>query len=232
MNTTVAGVDGCRGGWVVVSDTHGHVDACVVRDFSAVLDTLPSDAFVAIDIPIGLTDAGPRDADRDARRLLGRVRASSVFPAPARAALAATTYSDACARHEQADGRRMSHQAFNILAKVREVDAVMASNPALQARVREASPELSFATWNGGVPMQHRKTRPEGRNERAALIDAAWPGARARVWSVVRGLAAADDLHDAFATMWTARRVRDGVARAVPAVPVMDAHGLRMEIVA
>lgn len=71
---------------------------------------------LAIDIPIGLTAHGPRDCDILARKLLRAPRASSVFPAPVRAVLGATTYQEATSRSEAACGQRMSQQAFGILA--------------------------------------------------------------------------------------------------------------------
>jgi predicted RNase H-like nuclease len=49
----------------------------------------------AIDIPIGLPGGRPRTVDGEARRLLGP-RASSVFPAPARGTLDASSYEEAC----------------------------------------------------------------------------------------------------------------------------------------
>ena len=41
-----------------------------------------------------------------------------------------------------------------------------------------------------------------------------------------------DDLLDAFIALWTARRIRDGVAQSIPLVPEYDAYGLAMQIVA
>jgi predicted RNase H-like nuclease len=56
--------------------------------------------------------------------------------------------------------------------------------------------------------------------------------AYARLQSVLpRGLHANDDLLDAFAACWSAERVLAGRARTLPAMPPMDEHGLRMEIV-
>ncbi len=43
--------------------------------------------------------------------------------------------------------------------------------------------------------------------------------------------AAPDDLLDAVAAAWTARRVVEGIAERLPAEPAMDRRGLRMEIV-
>ena len=48
---------------------------------------IPAPAVFSIDIPIGLTDSGPRQCDIQARRLLGARRGTSVFPAPIRPAL-------------------------------------------------------------------------------------------------------------------------------------------------
>src|SRR5258708_162894 len=45
-------------------------------DLTAALDAV----VIAIDIPIGLTDHGPRRCDLDARRHLGPKRGTSVFP--------------------------------------------------------------------------------------------------------------------------------------------------------
>jgi len=89
----VAGVDGCRAGWVVVLRDRmvGTHLARVVPNFHAVLALPEAPAVIAVDVPIGLlatASAGGRACEVLARQLL-RTRASSVFSAPTRAALAA-----------------------------------------------------------------------------------------------------------------------------------------------
>jgi predicted RNase H-like nuclease len=186
---------------------------------------------MAIDIPIGLGERGARRCDVEARLCLDPGRGSSVFPAPLRSVLSASSHDEACRWRAAVDGARMSRQAFGLLAKVREVDALMARTPALQRRVRECHPEVSFRAWAGRDLRHGKKTRP-GRAERAALIDAEWPGERARLAALLpRGTFRADDLHDAFAALWTARRIGDGVERTLPARPERDGCGLAMEIV-
>ena len=106
----IAGVDGTPAGWVVVAgeDARGDVRAFCVKQ----LADLPRDLrVVAVDVPIGLAERGPRLADHLARRALGP-RGSSVFPTPVRAVLGARSWEDACARHERVDGRRVSKQTF------------------------------------------------------------------------------------------------------------------------
>ncbi|MGQ0805321.1 MAG: DUF429 domain-containing protein [Actinomycetota bacterium] len=211
----VAGVDGCRGGWVVVTDG----DAFVCPDFASVLDALPDDAVVAVDMPIGLLQEyvpGGRKADRAARRALP-AKASSVFSAPPRRAFGARSLQDA-----QARGCRMTIQAFNILPKVQDVDRSM--TPVLQARVHEVHPELCFHTMNGGRPAGAKKSR-EGRDLRRALLERA----RIEVPDRVPG-AAEDDLLDAAAALWGARRLAAGTACRVPDAAPRDERGLRMEI--
>jgi predicted RNase H-like nuclease len=70
---------------------------------------------ICVDIPVGLLDGpGQRPCDTAARRLLGRPRASSVFPPPCRPALTAGDYETACEQNFRVCGRRISRQAYNI----------------------------------------------------------------------------------------------------------------------
>src|SRR5207249_7904068 len=97
MAQLVAGVDGCRAGWLVVLvDERGHsISSSQVRlctEFEEILSLFPAPAVIAVDIPIGLLDRpqeGGRVCDQEARRMLGR-RASSVFSPPTRQVLGAT----------------------------------------------------------------------------------------------------------------------------------------------
>lgn len=228
----IVGVDGCAEGWVFVRETGGSLEGGVVSHLQLLLDRLSKRAIVAIDVPIGLTECGPRECDDEARRVLRSPRASSVFPAPVRACLSAATYAQACEVHHRADGRRMSKQAFGILNKIREVNEMLMRDKGLQARVREVHPEVCFAYWNGGTAMSHRKSRKAGRHEREALIDSIWPCERERLRGIIRGRTyKADDLNDAFAALWTARRIRSHEATVRPESPPKDSVGLTMEIV-
>lgn len=207
----VAGADGCRGGWAVaVADAESILDIRVVPTFADVL-ALRCDA-VAVDMPIGLLDHGPRACDVEARRRLGP-RRSSVFPTPLRPMLAATTYAEASAV------AGLSKQAFHLLPKIREVDALM--TPDLQHTIVEVHPELCFAALRGS-PCQSPKRTAEGRAERRAAVTAPLDRPpRGAAW---------DDVLDACALVYTARRV---VHAAVERLGdgARDARGLRCEIV-
>lgn len=212
----MAGVDGCGGGWVVVHDGSSFVRP----GFADVLAALPDDAVLAVDIPIGLADRhepGGRDVDRAARLRLGAKR-NSVFSPPPRPVLGARTLPEARRR-----GGRLTLQTLNLLPRIEDVDAVI--TPELQARVFEVHPELSFAAMNDGEPVLAPKRSAAGSRQRRALL------ARVGVTVPARAPGAAeDDLLDACALAWSARRVADGVACHVPDAPGRDQRGLRMEL--
>jgi len=139
-------------------------------------DVLGSPAtIICIDIPIGLLDRpGQRACDVEARRMLGRGLASSVFPPPSRRALSWADYRAASDVNLQLTGRRLNKQSFNISPKVREVDELM--KPGKQERVREAHPELSFASLNGGLAVTANKKTKAGREQRWRLLRAVLSG--------------------------------------------------------
>ena len=71
---------------------------------------VPDRVSVFVDIPIGLRDdtPAPRSCDTAARKLLGRNRASSVFPAPIRAILLEQSHSDATSKSRRLTGKGIS----------------------------------------------------------------------------------------------------------------------------
>lgn len=227
--TSLAGADGCKGGWIVVC--RPALDSFVVATIEELFTRVDDLAVLAIDIPIGLTDAGPRQCDVEARREI-RPRGSSVFPAPVRAAIDATSYPEANRLSRAADGRGLSKQAFAIAPKIRAVDDALRLHPHLRDRVYEVHPELSFRTWRG-APMPHAKRTAAGRADRLELVAAhfgaeAFPRVRAR--HPPRDVAD-DDILDAFAALWTAERIANGTARTLPEQPPVDGWGLVMRIV-
>jgi predicted RNase H-like nuclease len=209
----VAGIDGCRAGWVLVTAHFGQagarsspgVEIRVVHGLETVVDALTSGQLAAagIDIPIGLRESQPRLCDIECRRRLGP-RRSSVFPAPARSVLAAGTYDEACALSRRACDKGISKQLYNILPKIREVDAVMATNPGLQDQLFEMCPELSFALL-ADAPMAHGKRSAAGRHERVATLRGVFGDVDDLVAHPPAG-AQSDDVFDALVGAWTARR--------------------------
>jgi predicted RNase H-like nuclease len=215
----------------------GRVDARILSCVGELLSLNPHPDMIAVDIPIGLTDIGPRQCDLEARKRLGP-RRSSVFPAPVRSTLAATSYSHACQLGEGADGRKLSQQTYAILRKIREVDAFLREDPNRQNWIREVHPEVSFWAWNGNRPMNHPKKKrkgepPLGKAEREALVIPRYGKWYTAAQSALpHSVYVCDDLLDAFAVLWTAERIWSGKSAVFPDEPALDSYGLRMEIVA
>src|SRR5438874_13732839 len=124
----VAGVDGCRAGWVCfkVEVTSLATSVEVIELPSLLKNRLSDLACLAIDIPIGLMD-GSRACDKAARKLLGQPHGTSVFAAPCRASLSAKNHAIASATNLRITGRGLSQQAWGIAAKIRQVDDVIAA---------------------------------------------------------------------------------------------------------
>jgi predicted RNase H-like nuclease len=231
--TMVAGADGCKGGWICIRKEGRSLSANVYPTADDLIQQLPAPTILAIDIPIGLSSDGSRECDRLARSCLGRVRGSSVFPAPLRPVLSAAAWDDAAQISTRIAGKSISKQTWGILPKIRDVDRILCAEPGLQNRVREVHPEVCFWAWNGDKPMRFRKKSAEGRADRRALVDA-YLGPLAfetvREKSLVKNVGT-DDILDAFAALWTAERIFRGQARTLPDDVKRDGFGLRMEIV-
>jgi predicted RNase H-like nuclease len=221
---TVLGVDACGAGWVGVV-LSGEVTAVHVRaEIGALTQAAAAAAgpldVVGIDIPIGLADAGVRQADVLARRAAG-VRRASVFTPPVRDAVAVADYRQACELNRSLAGTGISRQAFNLREKILQVDGWLPSAP---WPVVEVHPELSFAAM-AGAPLADSK--------------ATWPGA-VRRWQLLAGQGiwlsgdlglvghqvGVDDVLDAAAVAWTAGRVAAGCARRLPAAPERFSDGI------
>lgn len=229
----ILGADGCPAGWLCVALSDADAPkASVVPNFALLLERFQGAGCITIDIPIGLPDRGDRTCDAEARRFI-KPRSSSVFPAPGRGVLRANGYQDALARSREIDGRGISKQAFNLIPKIAEVDAALRGDAELRKVVYEIHPEVSFRVW-AGAPMAHYKKSAEGEGDRAALIEKEWPGALARCQQELAQVGgwADDDLIDAFASLWTARRIVEGKAIQLPAVAEVDGAGLPMRMMA
>jgi predicted RNase H-like nuclease len=206
----VLGVDGCRTGWVgVVWD--GSTEVLVAPTIGELVAMAGPVEAVAIDIPIGLPADAPRQAERLARpRLPGR--ASTVFNAPAAVVLDAPDYQAANAANRAALGLGLSKQTWYLVPKIRDVADWLATSPA--APVVEAHPELCFATMNGSV-LVDGKTTPAGEATRRRLL----ADHGLAVDASRRPGVAVDDVLDAAATAWTARRFVDDTADRLPPDP-------------
>jgi predicted RNase H-like nuclease len=220
---TVMGVDGCRGGWIAALGSRGDDIRTETRLHLRDLTAIDSECIIiGVDMPIGLAAQGLRACDGAARRAL-RPRSSTVFSAPARRVLDAFDYASACAISREMSGRAISLQTWNIVPKIREVDLVAENEP----RLREVHPELSFLALNGGTPLASKHSA-SGRAHRTALLADIVPHVDDLLDRRSAGVAA-DDVLDALAVWWSARRIAQGLAIAVNE-PTYDDLGREMII--
>lgn len=224
----IAGVDGCRRGWIVVEASLNLTAAAwrIAPNWNAI----GADAdVIAVDMPIGISDTGVRQCEVEARRLLAPC-GSRVFKTLPRGALRfAQTEWMVANQWSKAQGfGGISKQTWNIRPRILEIDDVLTA--ADQVRVFEAHPELAFVRLNEGKPLTS-KHLPEGRLLRARLLKAAGFGMIDAWLGNLRGSGAkADDLLDACALVLTARHIARGTARRLPAGIERDARGLGMSI--
>lgn len=236
--TDLLGVDGCKGGWYAVRQhaRTGEIETRICASFAALLAWAPAPAIVAVDMPIGLSSTGYRACDAEARKRLKWPRSASVFQTPVRQTLGIGDYRTACDLNREATGKGISQQAFNILGKIAEVDALLRDSRRDASRVFEVHPELAFMQLRieqGGeaAGLKEGKTSEAGHAERRALLA---PVFGAVLQTALDGRVARhaqkDDVLDAFAVLWSARRIAAGSAVMLPDDDPRDSAQLPMVI--
>ena len=208
----VVGIDGCRGAWISVSM---EIDTQLLNWqkyllLSELLKGASGVEVAGIDIPIGLPEKGPRDCDVKARKLLGK-RGSSVFPAPIRPVLGAKDYRNACDIRERIEGKKMSQQAWAIVPKIREVDALLKRRFDLGSLLYEVHPEVSFYFMGGNEPNRFSKKKRLGIEERIKKLSPQFGISYSYVNTIRHEHGASeDDVVDALAALWSAVRIFHG----------------------
>lgn len=223
----VLGVDGCKAGWIGIALSGGRTTPYFASRIGELVEKASADGpldVVAVDIPIGLADASRRKADVLARKALGR-RWMSVFITPVRSALLLQDYEAASAENLRIAGERISRQAYGLRAKILDAD-IWVRQTSLPAA--EVHPELAFAEL-AGQPLRLSKTTWAGVAMRRTLLaeagitladDLGMAGEKAGI----------DDMLDAAAAAWTARRIASGSARPLPDPPETFSDGIACAI--
>lgn len=232
----VAGVDGCKNGWVVVEIdcATGKASRRVVKHVKELLAS-SEPAVIAVDIPIGfpeMAEAKGRACEREARSAL-KGRPNVVFPSPARAALWVKDIRQASDinRKHHACGSGLTPASIGLFSKMREIDELM---PQAQGRIVECHPELCFWAMNGECAVRESKHDKAGIEIRKALLARngfsdsflqQCPPSKGTIVST------SDDFLDACAAAWTARRIAHDEAKVIPEGDVpRDAKNIKMEM--
>ncbi|MDN3060207.1 DUF429 domain-containing protein [Streptomyces sp. SRF1] len=224
--SSVVGVDACPTGWVaVVLDQEGRfAGAGTAGGLSELLGRMPRAAVVAVDMPLGLPESGWRSADALAVEKLAPHR-SRVFSVPPREVWEAADYAAANRCCRRLTGQGMSRQSWALAAKLREANACRDGG---DHRLYEVHPEVSFAAVNEGRPVAWSKKSWNGQavrrrllaDRRVVLPDDLGPAGRVPP----------DDVLDAAAAAWSARRIALRTARSLPDPPEVTDTGLPIAI--
>jgi predicted RNase H-like nuclease len=229
------GVDGCKFGWIAVTNgENGALRYALFRALKALFEHHRDAERVFVDIPIGLPwRACPsRPCDVMARRTLGS-RHVCVFTPPCRAAARLGDKSEARKANLNELGRSLSEQALGICLKVNEADALMRTDASARTRIREVHPEVCFWALNGGTPLMHGKTTSAGIRARLELLSRREPLSKQLLQQILREQprthVKADDVLDALVAYVTAAEDPVRVS-SLRGVPQFDQEGLPMEM--
>lgn len=213
---SVVGIDACRGGWIAVVLRPSSAPAGVYAGtLDQIVDEVADAEAFGIDIPIGLPTGGRRRADTEARSFLGPRRAS-VFFTPVRDALVAPTHAEATRRSRMLTGQGVSRQAYALGPKILEAERW--SSPTSR-RVWEVHPEVSFAVMLGH-PARSAKMTWAGALERLRALER--EGIRLDELGDAGEHAGVDDVLDAAAAAWSAKRLLQGEGMSLPDPPEVD----------
>lgn len=244
------GVDGCKAGWVAAIEGTKPFHLAVYANFADLVDDVPHDSIIAVDMPIGLPErigGAGRSPEKLVRPMLGQ-RQSSVFSIPARQVVEMGCQmtgkrEDDYPLHQRASEvaqslsdppKGVSIQAFYLFPKILELDGLLRADSSLQNRVFESHPEVAFTVLNGGQAMREPKkikgkVNSAGMEERFGLLASLGVPVDLFFQPPPKG-AAADDVLDAVVCWLVARRIEQGKARGFPDPPERDAHGLPIAI--
>jgi predicted RNase H-like nuclease len=124
--------------------------------------------------------------------------------------LSAKTYDEALRISRQRCGKGISKQTWHLVPKIAEVEAWFVGAP---CPVYEVFPEAAFGAMVGCVVAERKRSR-DGEEIRRRALDAQGVAPPARLSGVGR-----DDLLDACAVAWSARRLAHGEGACVPDLP-------------
>jgi predicted RNase H-like nuclease len=230
-----AGADGCRAGWFAIALTrNGQWQIEIFPDIAELWKKYRKASLILVDIPVGLKEKGAeeRRCDKDARKLLGPPKASSVFRVPCRQAVYAATYEEASAINFRITERRLSRQTWGICPKIRQVDSLLLTDASARARLKEVHPEVCY--WAlAGSPMQHNKKRAEGFAERIKVLQSYHSATEEIVQHSLQNYrrqeVGKDDILDALVAAITALAGMKALV-SVPVPPESDECGLPMQM--
>ena len=216
----IIGIDGCKRGWFSVwQNPDDTIQSSIFSTLNHLKDFFNDEAhlIIGIDMPVVLSDFIPREADQLARKLLSK-KASSVFTAPTPEMLEQPNYERASYVSKRLFGKSMSLQSWYLFPKIKDVQTIIHDT---HINLYEIHPELSFRAMNHEEVILESKKSKEGFEIRNALLRRHFESFD---FESIRNLyprkdVMDNDILDAMAVLWSARRIKANEASFLPKIP-------------
>jgi len=216
----IIGIDGCKRGWFSVwQNPDDTIQSSIFSTLNHLKDFFNDEAhlIIGIDMPVVLSDFIPREADQLARKLLSK-KASSVFTAPTPEMLEQPNYERASYVSKRLFGKSMSLQSWYLFPKIKDVQTIIHD---AHINLYEIHPELSFRAMNHEEVILESKKSKEGFEIRNNLLRRHFESFD---FESIRNLyprkdVMDNDILDAMAVLWSARRIQANEASFLPKIP-------------
>lgn len=168
MAMSIAGIDGCRKGWLMVKYSDNIYSYGVYENIAELVKDNKDLERILVDMPIGLSSKKMiRTVEKRLRSKL-KYRHASVFNPPCREALNENNYLAAKRKNIEVEAKSISIQSFNISNKIKELDEFLSKNP--EKEIIESHPELCFKYLNNGNVLLSKKSEDIGLSERKNIL--------------------------------------------------------------
>ena len=216
----IIGIDGCKSGWFSVWENQDKsIHSSVFSNLNELKNFFKNESqlIVGIDMPVVLSEVIPRQADQLARKLLSK-KASSVFTAPTPEMLDQPNYEKASLVSKKLFGKSMSLQSWYLFPKIKDVQTMIHHE---DMQIYEIHPELSFRAMNNEQVILESKKSPEGFAIRNSLLTMHFKNF---IFEEIRRQYARkdvmdNDILDALAVLWSAKRIQSNQASFLPQAP-------------
>jgi len=216
----IIGIDGCKSGWFSVWENQDKsIHSSVFSNLNELKNFFKNESqlIVGIDMPVILSEVIPRQADQLARKLLSK-KASSVFTAPTPEMLDQPNYEKASLVSKKHFGKSMSLQSWYLFPKIKDVQTMIHHE---DMQIYEIHPELSFRAMNNEQVILESKKSPEGFAIRNSLLSMHFENF---IFEEIRRQYARkdvmdNDILDALAVLWSAKRIQSNQASFLPQSP-------------
>jgi len=216
----IIGIDGCKSGWFSIWENQDKsIHSAVFSNLNELKNFFKNESqlILGIDMPVVLSEVIPRQADQLARKLLSK-KASSVFTAPTPEMLNQPNYEKASLVSKRLFGKSMSLQSWYLFPKIKDVQTMIHHE---DMQIYEIHPELSFRAMNNEQVILESKKTHEGFALRNALLSMHFKNF---IFDDIRNQHARkdvmdNDILDALAVLWSAKRIQSNQASYLPQAP-------------